>query len=169
MQRDLLPIVEGSTVQTKYGMVRTDHILFIAAGAFHVSKPCDLIPELQGRFPIRVELKSLTEARLRAHPQRAQERAASSSTRRWSRPRASDAAVHDRRRARDRAHRRGRERDAWRTSARAGCTRCSRTLLEDVLFEAPFQEQRVVEVDAAYVGSRLNAIVKDEDLRRYIL
>ena len=60
MQRDLLPIVEGSTVTTKYGMVRTDHILFIAAGAFHVSKPSDLIPELQGRFPIRVELEPLT-------------------------------------------------------------------------------------------------------------
>src|SRR5690606_16874871 len=61
VQRDLLPVVEGSTVQTKYGMVRTDHILFIAAGAFHVSKPSDLIPELQGRFPIRVELNPLTE------------------------------------------------------------------------------------------------------------
>ena len=62
VQRDLLPIVEGSNVQTKYGMVKTDHILFVAAGAFHVSKPSDLIPELQGRFPIRVELKSLNEA-----------------------------------------------------------------------------------------------------------
>src|SRR5215207_2900508 len=62
VQRDLLPIVEGSTVQTKYGMVRTDHVLFVAAGAFHVAKPSDLIPELQGRFPIRVELKPLTEA-----------------------------------------------------------------------------------------------------------
>src|SRR5207237_6655363 len=62
VQRDLLPIVEGSNVQTKYGMVKTDHVLFIAAGAFHVSKPSDLIPELQGRFPIRVELKPLTEA-----------------------------------------------------------------------------------------------------------
>ena len=61
VQRDILPIVEGTTVNTKYGMVKTDHILFIAAGAFHVSKPSDLIPELQGRFPIRVELKSLTE------------------------------------------------------------------------------------------------------------
>jgi ATP-dependent HslUV protease ATP-binding subunit HslU len=61
VQRDLLPIVEGSNVQTKYGLVRTDHILFIAAGAFHVSKPSDLIPELQGRFPIRVELRSLGE------------------------------------------------------------------------------------------------------------
>ena len=60
MQRDILPIVEGTTVNTRYGMVRTDHILFIAAGAFHVSKPSDLIPELQGRFPIRVELESLT-------------------------------------------------------------------------------------------------------------
>ena len=61
VQRDILPIVEGSTVMTKYGPVKTDHMLFIAAGAFHVAKPCDLIPELQGRFPIRVELKSLTE------------------------------------------------------------------------------------------------------------
>src|SRR4029079_1752301 len=61
VQRDLLPIVEGSNVQTKYGMVKTDHVLFVAAGAFHVSKPSDLIPELQGRFPIRVELKSLNE------------------------------------------------------------------------------------------------------------
>jgi ATP-dependent HslUV protease ATP-binding subunit HslU len=61
VQRDLLPIVEGSTVSTKYGLVRTDHILFIAAGAFHVAKPSDLIPELQGRFPLRVELTSLTE------------------------------------------------------------------------------------------------------------
>src|ERR1700680_5016546 len=62
VQRDLLPIVEGSNVQTKHGMVKTDHVLFIAAGAFHVAKPSDLIPELQGRFPIRVELQSLTEA-----------------------------------------------------------------------------------------------------------
>jgi ATP-dependent HslUV protease ATP-binding subunit HslU len=75
VQRDLLPIVEGTTVNTKYGMVKTDHILFIAAGAFHVSKPSDLIPELQGRFPIRVELEPLTERRLRAHPDRAEERA----------------------------------------------------------------------------------------------
>src|SRR5207302_5798901 len=65
VQRDILPIVEGTTVNTRYGMVRTDHILFIAAGAFHVSKPSDLIPELQGRFPIRVELESLTIEDLR--------------------------------------------------------------------------------------------------------
>ena len=68
VQRDLLPIVEGSTVTTKYGMVRTDHVLFIAAGAFHVAKPSDLIPELQGRFPIRVELEPLTRRRFRPHP-----------------------------------------------------------------------------------------------------
>src|SRR5687767_15469434 len=74
VQRDLLPIVEGSNVQTKYGMVKTDHILFIAAGAFHVAKPSDLIPELQGRFPIRVELESLTEddfVRILKEPQNA--------------------------------------------------------------------------------------------------
>ena len=75
VQRDILPIVEGTTVNTKYGMVRTDHILFIAAGAFHVSKPSDLIPELQGRFPIRVELEPLGKRRVRPHPHRAEERA----------------------------------------------------------------------------------------------
>ena len=74
VQRDLLPIVEGSAVNTKYGIVNTDHILFIAAGAFHVSKPSDLIPELQGRFPIRVELQSLTPGRLLPHSQRPQKR-----------------------------------------------------------------------------------------------
>ncbi len=73
VQRDLLPIVEGSTVQTKHGPVRTDHVLFIAAGAFHLARPSDLIPELQGRFPIRVELASLGRRRLRAHPAGAQE------------------------------------------------------------------------------------------------
>ena len=75
VQRDILPIVEGTTVNTRYGFVRTDHILFIAAGAFHVSKPSDLIPELQGRFPIRVELKSLTRGGFHPHPEGAQERA----------------------------------------------------------------------------------------------
>ena len=75
VQRDILPIVEGTTVNTKHGMVRTDHILFIAAGAFHVSKPSDLIPELQGRFPIRVELERARAGRVRAHPDRAAQRA----------------------------------------------------------------------------------------------
>ena len=75
VQRDLLPIVEGTTVQTRYGYVRTDHILFIAAGAFHRAKPSDLMPELQGRFPIRVELQALTQGRFRADPDRAEGRA----------------------------------------------------------------------------------------------
>ncbi len=75
VQRDILPIVEGTTVNTRYGMVRTDHILFIAAGAFHTTKPSDLIPELQGRFPIRVELSSLSESGFHPHSHRAEERA----------------------------------------------------------------------------------------------
>ena len=89
VQRDLLPIVEGTTVTTKYGPVRTDHVLFIAAGAFHVSKPSDLIPELQGRFPIRVELELPDRGGLRAHPHRAQERPGRRSTRPCSPRRAS--------------------------------------------------------------------------------
>ena len=75
VQRDLLPIVEGTTVQTRYGFVQTDHILFIAAGAFHRAKPSDLMPELQGRFPIRVELTDLDQGGFRAHPHRAEGRA----------------------------------------------------------------------------------------------
>ena len=74
VQRDLLPIIEGSTVNTKHGVVRTDHILFVAAGAFHVSKPSDLIPEIQGRFPLRAELSALSRAGLRAHSHGTQER-----------------------------------------------------------------------------------------------
>ena len=75
VQRDLLPIVEGTTVQTKYGYVKTDHVLFIAAGAFHRAKPNDLMPELQGRFPLRVELSDLTQGRFRADSDRAEQRA----------------------------------------------------------------------------------------------
>ena len=87
VQRDILPIVEGTTVNTRYGMVRTDHILFIAAGAFHVSKPSDLIPELQGRFPIRVELKSLTVEDFIQDSDRAEVVAGASNRRRCWRPR----------------------------------------------------------------------------------
>ena len=89
VQRDILPIVEGTTVNTRYGFVRTDHILFIAAGAFHVSKPSDMIPELQGRFPIRVELKSLIGGRFHPHPEGAQERAGQAVHGACWRPRAS--------------------------------------------------------------------------------
>jgi ATP-dependent HslUV protease ATP-binding subunit HslU len=122
VQRDLLPIVEGSTVQTKYGMIRTDHILFIAAGAFHVSKPSDLIPELQGRFPIRVELKPLTEedfVRILTEPKNALTRQyqALIAPRTWSSSSRTTAC------ARSRASP-PRSTAAWRTSARAACTRC---------------------------------------------
>ena len=124
VQRDLLPIVEGTTVNTKYGMVKTDHILFIAAGAFHVSKPSDLIPELQGRFPIRVELESLTEddfVRILREPKNAL-------TKQYT------ALLGDRRRDADLRRRRGRARSPAtprsstrrrRTSAPAACTRSS--------------------------------------------
>ena len=122
MQRDILPIVEGTTVNTKYGMVRTDHILFIAAGAFHVSKPSDLIPELQGRFPIRVELEPLGKdefVRILTEPRSAlvKQYMALMDTE------GIDADVHRRRdRARSPTSRRW-STSAPRTSARAGCTR----------------------------------------------
>ena len=122
MQRDILPIVEGTTVNTKHGMVKTDHILFIAAGAFHVSKPSDLIPELQGRFPIRVELEPLTRddfVRILTEPRSAlvKQYVALLGTEDV------DADVHAGRGGADRRLRRARERASPRTSARAGCTR----------------------------------------------
>ena len=109
MQRDILPIVEGTTVNSKYGMVRTDHILFIAAGAFHVSKPSDLIPELQGRFPIRVELEAARPRRVRPHPDRAEERA-HQAVHRAHGDRGRDARVHARRHRADRRARDARQR-----------------------------------------------------------
>ena len=99
VQRDILPIVEGTTVNTRYGMVRTDHILFIAAGAFHVSKPSDLIPELQGRFPIRVELQVADRRRLHQDSDRA-EVVAGEAVHRAARDRRREAGVHARRRSR---------------------------------------------------------------------
>ena len=122
VQRDILPIVEGTTVNTKYGMVRTDHILFIAAGAFHVSKPSDLIPELQGRFPIRVELESLGRedfVRILTEPRNAlvKQYIALLATE------GVDAHVHRRRRSTGSRRRDRGERAGPRTSARAACTR----------------------------------------------
>jgi ATP-dependent HslUV protease ATP-binding subunit HslU len=167
VQRDLLPIVEGSTVQTRYGYVRTDHILFIAAGAFHVSKPSDLIPELQGRFPIRVELQPLTEAdfvRIMTEPENAL-------TKQYAALCAAEGATleftHD-----------GIE-EVARIAAKAnermeniGARRLHTvmtTLLEEVLFNLPdFPEKHIV-FDGQRVRDRLARIVDDEDLRRYIL
>ncbi len=167
VQRDLLPIVEGCTVNTKYGLVRTDHILFIAAGAFHVAKPSDLIPELQGRFPLRVELASLTQddfVRILTEPQNAlikqyiallgteevtlnftedavQELAATAST--------VNQATEN-------------------IGARRLYTILER-LLDEISFEAPAMQGAQVTINAAYVRERLQEIVKSEDLSRYIL
>jgi ATP-dependent HslUV protease ATP-binding subunit HslU len=167
VQRDLLPIVEGSNVQTKYGLVRTDHILFIAAGAFHVSKPSDLIPELQGRFPIRVELKSLGEAdfvRILKEPQNAlpiQYRAlveTEGATLEFT-----DEGVAEIARIAARLNDRMENIGARRLQT------VMTTLLESVLFALPEEGEKVVRVDGEYVGRHLSAIVDDEDLTRYIL
>ena len=167
VQRDLLPIVEGSTVQTKYGMVKTDHVLFIAAGAFHVSKPSDLIPELQGRFPIRVELLPLTESdfvRIMTEPEHAL-------TKQYAALVASEGATL--------------------TFAADGIAELARvatvcnarmenigarrlhtvmtTLLEELLFGLPESGSAGIVVDAPMVRERLESVSQDEDLRRYIL
>jgi ATP-dependent HslUV protease ATP-binding subunit HslU len=167
VQRDLLPIVEGSAVTTKYGIVRTDHILFIAAGAFHVAKPSDLIPELQGRFPIRVELDPLTREdfiRILTEPRNAL------ITQYVELLRTEDVMLSF-------------TDDAVATIAELA-TRVNDTaenigarrlytivekLLEDISFDAPSMPGKVLAIDAAYVHGRLADIVRDQDLSRYIL
>ncbi|MBE3590245.1 MAG: ATP-dependent protease ATPase subunit HslU [Firmicutes bacterium] len=166
VQRDILPIVEGSTVMTKYGPVRTDHILFIAAGAFHVAKPSDLIPELQGRFPIRVELEPLTRADLRrilAEPE-------NSLTKQYQALLKVDGvelvftddgldAIAEIAEAVNQ--------QAENIGARRLHTVMER-LLEDVAFRAP-EEGGEVRIDRAFVEARLAGLVRDRDLSRYIL
>jgi len=167
VQRDILPIVEGSTINTKHGPVKTDHILFIAAGAFHVSKPSDLIPELQGRFPIRVELESLGEeefVRILTEPRNAL-------TRQYSALMETEGlqlTLLD---------------DAVREIARTATEVNSRTenigarrlhtimekLLEELSFNAPELQDKAIEIDAEQVRQTLQEIIKDEDLSRYIL
>jgi ATP-dependent HslUV protease ATP-binding subunit HslU len=167
VQRDLLPIVEGTTVNTKYGMVKTDHILFIAAGAFHVSKPSDLIPELQGRFPIRVELESLTEEdfeRILREPKNAltaqyvallaTEGVTLTFTDDSVREIARYAAVVN-----DKTENIG---------ARRLHTILER-LLDELSFEASDMYGQDFVIDAGYVGKVLEGVVKDEDLTRYML
>ncbi|HVH66934.1 MAG TPA: ATP-dependent protease ATPase subunit HslU [Gemmatimonadales bacterium] len=167
VQRDLLPIVEGSTVQTRYGYVRTDHILFIAAGAFHVSKPSDLIPELQGRFPIRVELQPLTEqdfVRIMTEPENALTKqyaalcAAEGATLEFT-----HAGIEEVARIAAKANERMENIGARRLHT------VMTTLLEDVLFDLPELPTKHLVFDAAQVRDRLAKIVDDEDLRRYIL
>jgi ATP-dependent HslUV protease ATP-binding subunit HslU len=167
VQRDLLPIVEGSNVQTKYGMVKTDHVLFVAAGAFHVSKPSDLIPELQGRFPIRVELKPLTEAdfvRIMREPENAltKQYAALVQAEGAALTFADDAIAEIARIAAVVNER------MENIGARRLHTVMS-SLLEDVLYDLPDRGKAPIAIDATTVRDRLKAIAEDEDLRRYIL
>ena len=167
VQRDILPIVEGTTVNTRYGMVRTDHILFIAAGAFHVSKPSDLIPELQGRFPIRVELQSLTMedfVRILTEPK-------SSLVKQYTAlletegvkleftPEALDEIAHFAFRVNESTENIG---------ARRLHTIMER-VLDELSFDAPEKKGEAVTIDADYVRKMLTDIVKDQDLSRYIL
>ncbi len=167
VQRDLLPIVEGSSVPTRYGQVKTDHVLFIAAGAFHVSKPSDLIPELQGRFPIRVELKPLTEAdfvRVMTEPENALTKQYTALVEaEGAGLRFTDDGVAEV--ARTAALVNGRLENIGARRLHTVMT----TLLEDVLFELPDRGRDEVVVDAAMVRERLRAALEDEDLRKYIL
>jgi ATP-dependent HslUV protease ATP-binding subunit HslU len=167
VQRDLLPIVEGSTVSTKHGMVRTDHILFIASGAFHVAKPSDLIPEFQGRFPIRVELGALTRddfIRILTEPQNAllKQYSALLATEGVQLAFASDAIAEIARIAAAVNER------TENIGARRLHTVMER-LLEELSFHAPEKPGETVTVDAAYVHERLNDVLANEDLSRYIL
>ena len=167
VQRDILPIIEGSTVNTKHGPVNTDHILFIAAGAFHVSKPSDLIPELQGRLPIRVELENLTEAdfsRILTEPRNALTRQyVSLLETEGVTIEFTDDSIAELARIAAEVNRRSENIGARRLHT------ILERLLEEVSFEAPDMEDKFVRVDAAFVRMRLEDIVKDEDLSRYIL
>ena len=167
VQRDLLPIVEGSNVQTKYGMVKTDHVLFIAAGAFHVSKPSDLIPELQGRFPIRVELKALTEQdfiRIMTEPENAlTKQYAALVEAEGAKLEFGTDGIAEIARIAALVNQRMENIGARRLHT------VMTTLLEDVLFDLPDRGDGTIAVDATVVRDRLKAIVEDEDLRKYIL
>lgn len=167
VQRDLLPLVEGTTVNTKYGMVKTDHVLFIASGAFHLAKPSDLIPELQGRFPIRVELGSLSvddfEAILtQTHASLVKQYQLLLATEGVTLELAPDAI----RRLAQIAY------DVNERTENIGARRLSTVmerLLDEVSFDAPNMSGRTVRIDADAVNAKLAALVKDEDLSRYIL
>ncbi len=167
VQRDLLPIVEGTTVTTKYGPVKTDHVLFIGAGAFHVAKPSDMIPELQGRFPIRVELSALGEAefvRILTEPD-------SALTTQYSALLGAEGL--------DLSFREDAVKEVARLAVKVnsqteniGARRLAtlmERLLEEVSFEAPDMEGIALEVDAAYVTRALADVVEDRDLSRYVL
>lgn len=167
VQRDLLPLVEGSTVSTKYGMIKTDHILFIASGAFHLTKPSDLIPELQGRFPIRVELDALSAddfVRILTEPD-------ASLTEQYQALLTTEGVTLQ-------FTQDGIQRIAelgWQvneTTENIGARRLHtilERLLEDISFNAPDLNEQTVIIDATYVDANLNELAQDEDLSRYIL
>ncbi len=168
VQRDLLPIVEGSTVNTKYGAVKTDHILFVASGAFHIAKPSDLIPELQGRFPIRVELKSLTEedfVKILTIPENALLKQYAALLRTEGvKVKFSDEAISEV--ARTAAYV---NEEVENIGARRLHTILT-TLLEDILFDLPDKmDIKDIKIDDKLVNAKLDAIVKDRDLSKYIL
>ncbi len=167
VQRDILPIIEGSTVATKYGPIKTDHILFIAAGAFHISKPSDLIPELQGRFPIRVELDSLTKddfVRILTEPE-------NSLTRQYMELlHTEEVDIHFTPEAIARVAEISAEVNS--TAENIGARRLHTVmerLLDEVLFEAPDIRPATIQVTPAYVDERLKDVLQNEDLSRYIL
>lgn len=167
VQRDLLPIVEGSTVNTKYGMVRTDHILFIASGAFHITKPSDLIPEFQGRFPIRVELDALTQedfVRILTEPQNAllKQYTALMATEKVGLTFADDAIL-------ELASIAARVNERTENIGARRLHTVVERLLDQISFDAPEMGGRDIVIDAAYVRDKLEDVVKDEDLSRYIL
>ena len=167
VQRDLLPIVEGTTIQTRYGYVRTDHVLFVAAGSFHSTRPSELMPELQGRFPIRVELKDLTKddfVRILTEPKNAltKQYTALLGTESVQLEFTQDAV----------------EALAMfafqvnQTSQNIGARRLytiMERLLDDLSFEAPEMNMGCVKINAAYVAERLQAVAEDEDLSKFIL
>jgi ATP-dependent HslUV protease ATP-binding subunit HslU len=167
VQRDILPIVEGTTVNTRHGFVRTDHILFVAAGAFHVSKPADLIPELQGRFPIRVELKSLSEEdfiRILQEPKNAliKQYIALLETEGIKLSFTDDALAQVARMAAQ----------VNEMTENIGARRLHtimEKILEEISFQGPDLKKKTVKIDAVYVRKQLAEIVKDQDLTRYIL
>ena len=167
VQRDLLPIVEGTSVSTKYGMVRTDHLLFIAAGAFHVAKPSDLIPELQGRFPIRVELSSLTKedfVRILTEPKNAllKQYKALLATEGIDLDFTEDAVDSA-------ASYSMRVNEATENIGARRLHTIMEKVLDELSFEAPDLTQKKWVIDAAYVGKMLDEVAKDDDLSRYIL
>ncbi len=167
VQRDILPIVEGSTVNTKYGPVKTDHILFLAAGAFHVTKPSDLIPELQGRFPIRVELESLGEkdfVRILTEPKNAliRQYQALMDTE-GLKLEITEGAIEEMARTASQVNERTENIGARRLHT------ILETLLDEISFDAPESKEKKVCIDAEFVRNRLADIAADEDLSRYIL